>query len=146
MRNTPAPRKFCKDYSRTLNSRKTKHLPIHPAFQCHYLPRGSGASGLPEGARWLPGCGAAAARALQSSQYRRAPLRGEVLHFLCSYVLATWGPSETLRGASALGEKSQHLPWRSSGCTRRLVMVSHRAMISSLSSRPSRLRQPSISG
>lgn len=34
---------------------------------------------------------------------------------------------------------------RSSGCTRRLVTVSHRAMISSLSSRPSRLRQPSIS-
>lgn len=37
------------------------------------------------------------------------------------------------------------LPWRSTGCTRRLVTVSHRAMISSLSSRPSRFRQPSVS-
>lgn len=48
-------------------------------------------------------------------------------------------------GAAALREKGQPLPWRSSGCTRRLVTVSHRAKISSLSSRSSRLRQPSIS-
>lgn len=79
-------------------------------------------------------------------QHRRTPLRGEVSHLLYSHVLATRGPSEVLGGASAPGEKSQHLPWRSSGCTRRLVMVSHRAMRSSLSSRPRRLRQPSISG
>jgi hypothetical protein len=39
----------------------------------------------------------------------------------------------------------RRLPWRSTGCTRRLVTVSQRAMISSLSSRPSRFRQPSDS-
>lgn len=39
----------------------------------------------------------------------------------------------------------RRLPWRSTGCTRRLVTVSQRAMISSLSSMPSRFRQPSDS-
>lgn len=39
----------------------------------------------------------------------------------------------------------RRLPWRSTGCTRRLVTVSQRAMISSLSSMPSKFRQPSDS-
>lgn len=57
-----------------------------------------------------------------------------------------WGLGEAWGGAAAFGEKGLSLPWRFSGCTRRLVMVSHRAIISPLSSRPSRLRQPSLSG
>lgn len=110
-------------------------------MQGNHLLREHGAAGPPDTAsrRW--------------PKFPRVPpqrgprqVGGEASHLLHASAPATWGPGEAWRGAPAPVEEGLSLPWRSSGCTRRLVMVSHRAMISSLSSRPSRVRQPSLSG
>lgn len=149
MEDTLVSRKFKKNnYSRTRNPRD-KHLPL--TFNGENLEVAPFAGQPPPPGTWrgrAAGRCVAAVADIPQVPPQRGPgqVGGEASHLLHAAAPAIWGPGEAWRGAAALGEKGLSLPWRLSGCTRRLVMVSHRAMISSLSSRPSRLRQPSLSG